>query len=124
MPETPASFSRICRPVVPASPSMNTVAMIVSPNQGVETQSRSRAAARFLSAAMQFLQQALDGRQAGLQLGVLGLNPVDVGVQGLDLARRDVRAGEVVEGGSQGAGFLVQNGEPAVDQRQAVELGA
>jgi hypothetical protein len=73
---------------------------------------------------LQLLEQTLDGRQARLHLCVLGLHPVDVGVQRLDLARGDIRAGEVVEGGSQSAGFLLQHSERAADQRQAVELGA
>jgi hypothetical protein len=63
----------------------------------------TRLDSRLRSLPLQLLEQALDGRQPSLQLRVLGLNPVDVGVQDLDLARSDARAGEVVEGGARKA---------------------
>ena len=57
-------------------------------------------------------EQALDRRKAMSQLGVFRLNLVDV-----DLAGRDVRAGEVVESGPQRPGLLMQHRERTVDQR-------
>jgi hypothetical protein len=65
---------------------------------------------------LHLLEQALDSSQTGLQRHVLGLNPVDVGVQSLDLASRDTFASEIVERGAQGAGLLLRRagrGSPA-----------
>jgi hypothetical protein len=54
--------------------------------------------------------------------GVLGLDAVDVGMERVDLAGRDVRPGKVVECSFQRTRFLMKNGQGPVEQRQPVQL--
>jgi MFS family permease len=54
-------------------------------------------------------------------IGILGLHAIDISMQCLDLAGGNVGAGEVVECGFERTGFLLQDGDGAVDYGKAIQ---
>jgi hypothetical protein len=73
---------------------------------------------------MQLFNKAFHGREARLKLSILGLHPIDVGVEGFDLSRGDVGAREIIKGRPKRTHIMLQYGQCAIDNRQSVELGA
>lgn len=72
---------------------------------------------------LQFLDQTFKRRQSSFQFGVGSERTAEVLVHRFDLAGRDVGAGDVIQGNLDQAHILLEHGDAAVDERQAVDPG-